>query len=94
MNPKSAILIGFSYSQNSMHRLIRHSGYYPLTRSADKYLIGSHLTNIICIQNGHPLIPTSDTPGIYKGLECTRYPRERHSLQHVLRSENKELTVH
>lgn len=48
----------------------------------------------IGIRNGHPLIPTSNTPGIYKGVERTRYPRERRSLQHVLRSESKESTVH
>ncbi len=53
-----------------MHRLVCHGGYYPLTRSADKYLIGSHLTSTISIRNGHPLIPTSDTPVSIKALSA------------------------
>lgn len=62
-------------SQNSMHKLIRHGGYYPLPRSADKYpkFISSHLTNTISIRNGLSLISTSNTPSNYKYLERTRY---------------------
>ena len=58
-----------------MHRLVRHGGYYPLPRSADKYpkFISSHLTSTIGIRNGLSLISTSNTPGIYKYLERTRY---------------------
>ena len=39
----------------------KYGGYYPLPRSADKYpkFISS---STIGIRNGHPLIPTSNTP--------------------------------
>lgn len=86
INPEKAILIGFSYSQNSMYRLVRHSNYYPLPYSADTTNSG--------IWKKYPLIPISDTPGIYKGLEYTRYSGERRSLQYVLHSKSKESTVH
>lgn len=68
----------------------------PLSHSADKYLkfIGLYLTNTISIKNGYPLIPISDTFGIYKSLEHTRYPGERRSLQHILCSKSKESIIH
>lgn len=68
----------------------------PLPCLLDKYpkFIGSHLTSTINIQNRYPLIPTSDTPSIYKGLEYTRYPGEKRSLQYVLRSKSKESIVY
>lgn len=49
-------------------RVLLGDGYYVTAVticSADKYPNGSHQTSTTGIRNGHPLIPTSDTPNIY-----------------------------